>query len=75
MRTHQPNQPKQPKHPEQHPHGGKSENSVDAAVEGTFPASDPPSIGGTTKIKPRDEHEGRDDGSASSHPTMPRKHH
>ena len=38
--------------PEQHPHSNKSEKNVDKAVEDTFPASDPPSIGGITKIKP-----------------------
>ena len=37
--------------PEQHPHSNKSEKNVDKAVEDTFPASDPPSIGGVTKIK------------------------
>jgi hypothetical protein len=38
--------------PEQHPNSNKSEKNVDKAVEDTFPASDPPSIGGVTKIKP-----------------------
>lgn len=33
----------------------KSENSVDDAIEDTFPASDPPSTGGTTRIRPSDE--------------------
>jgi hypothetical protein len=37
--------------PEQHPHSNKTEKNVDKAVEDTFPASDPPSIGGVTKIK------------------------
>ncbi|WP_430231535.1 DUF2934 domain-containing protein [Paraburkholderia tropica] len=31
--------------------GGKSERSVDSAVEATFPASDPPAIGGATRIE------------------------
>jgi hypothetical protein len=44
MRIHRP--------AEQHPHSNKSEKNVDKAVEDTFPASDPPSIGGVTKIKP-----------------------
>lgn len=30
--------------------GGKSENRIDNAVEATFPASDPPAIGGATRI-------------------------
>ena len=38
-------------HNEQHPNTDKAENIVDKAVEDTFPASDPPSIGGVTKIK------------------------
>lgn len=40
---------------EQHPHSDKSEKQIDQAVEDTFPASDPPSTGGTTKI----EHDGK----------------
>lgn len=39
-------------HPEQHQNSDKTEPNVDKAVEDTFPASDPPSIGGITKIKP-----------------------
>ena len=39
-------------HPEQHQNSNKSEKNVDKAVEDTFPASDPPSIGGVSKIKP-----------------------
>jgi hypothetical protein len=39
-------------HPEKHPNSEKSEHNIDEAVEGTFPASDPPSIGGATKISP-----------------------
>ena len=38
-------------HREQHPNNDKPEHNVDKAVEDTFPASDPPSIGGVTKIK------------------------
>ena len=38
-------------HNEQHPNHDKAEKNVDKAVEDTFPASDPPSIGGVTKIK------------------------
>jgi hypothetical protein len=40
-------------HPEQHQNSDKSEPNVDRAVEDTFPTSDPPSIGGVTKIKPK----------------------
>ncbi len=51
--------PKDSKHSprpnEQHPHAGKSERNVDAMVEDTFPASDAPSIGGVTRIKPKTE--------------------
>jgi hypothetical protein len=36
----------------------KAEKSVDAAVEDTFPASDPPSTGGATRIEPNDEASG-----------------
>ena len=43
-------------HPEQHPNSDKSEHNVDKAVEDTFPASDPPSIGGVTKIRPAPDH-------------------
>jgi hypothetical protein len=41
------------------------EEQIDHAVEDSFPASDPPSVGGTTRIEP-DENEGesgKDDGS------------
>ena len=41
---------------EQHTNGGKSERNVDDAVEGTFPASDPPSIGGVTRMISRPAH-------------------
>jgi hypothetical protein len=37
-------------HPEQYPNSDKSERNVDMAVEHTFPASGPPSIGGVTRI-------------------------
>lgn len=39
-------------HKEQHPHGDKSEKQIDHEVEDSFPASDPPSTGGTTKLTP-----------------------
>jgi hypothetical protein len=37
---------------EKHPHADKSEKQIDQEVEDSFPASDPPSTGGTTKIVP-----------------------
>jgi hypothetical protein len=36
---------------EQNPTSEKPEHVVDKAVEDTFPASDPPAIGGTTRIE------------------------
>ncbi|CAL8481095.1 hypothetical protein [Caballeronia sp. S22] len=36
---------------EQNPTSEKSEDQVDKSVEDTFPASDPPSTGGTTRIE------------------------
>jgi hypothetical protein len=40
---------------EKHPHSNKSEKQIDREVEDSFPASDPPSTGGTTKIVPDKE--------------------
>jgi hypothetical protein len=37
---------------EKHPHADKTEKQIDKEVEDSFPASDPPSTGGTTKIVP-----------------------
>jgi hypothetical protein len=39
-------------HKEKHPHADKSEKQIDREVEDSFPASDPPSTGGATKIVP-----------------------
>ncbi|WP_144142059.1 hypothetical protein [Paraburkholderia sp. BCC1884] len=39
-------------HKEKHPHADKSEKQIDKQVEDSFPASDPPSTGGTTRIVP-----------------------
>ena len=39
-------------HKEKHPHSEKSEKQIDTQVEDSFPASDPPSTGGTTRIEP-----------------------
>lgn len=41
-----------PDHKEKHPHANKTEKQVDKEIEDSFPASDPPSTGGTTKIVP-----------------------
>jgi hypothetical protein len=56
---------------EQHPHSHdhKGEAQIDQAVEDTFPASDPPSTGGKTRIEPdksktggeRDDHRDQHD--------------
>ncbi|GAB7523955.1 hypothetical protein [Paraburkholderia sp. 2C] len=40
------------RHDEKHPHSERSEKKIDEAVEDTFPASDPPATGGTTRIDP-----------------------
>ena len=42
---------------EQAPGVAKPEEDVDKAVEDTFPASDPPAIGGTTRIGSEDGEE------------------
>jgi hypothetical protein len=47
MRTH---------HPERHPNNDKTEHNIDEAIEDSFPASDPPSIGGVTKISREPDH-------------------
>lgn len=40
---------------EQNPHSNRDEEDVDKAVEDSFPASDPPSTGGVTRIESDDE--------------------
>jgi hypothetical protein len=40
---------------EQNPHSNRDEEDIDKAVEDTFPASDPPSTGGVTRIESDDE--------------------
>jgi hypothetical protein len=53
---------------EKHPNSNKPEKNIDTAVEDTFPASDPPSIGGTTKIAPKEGDTSREQpASKSSH--------
>ncbi|RKP45965.1 hypothetical protein [Trinickia fusca] len=32
------------------------EDLIDESVEDTFPASDPPAVGGTTRIEPQKDH-------------------
>ena len=39
-------------HKEKHPHSDKSEKQIEKEGEDSFPASDPPSTGGTTRIVP-----------------------
>jgi hypothetical protein len=39
---------------EENPNKDKSENDIDKAIEDTFPASDPPAMGGTTRIESED---------------------
>jgi hypothetical protein len=51
------------RHDEKHPHSERSEKNIDKAVEDTFPASDPPATGGTTRIDPSpSSDEAKDDG-------------
>ncbi|MCC8405794.1 hypothetical protein LJ655_28725 [Paraburkholderia sp. MMS20-SJTN17] len=47
---------------QRNPSGDKSEEDVDKAVEDTFPASDPPATGGTTRIESEDGEEVDEDG-------------
>ena len=42
---------------EQKPASEKSEEDVDETIEDTFPASDPPATGGTTRIESEDGEE------------------
>ena len=46
---------------EQNPTSERSDENVDRAVEDTFPASDPPASGGTTRIEPEQADDGRAD--------------
>jgi hypothetical protein len=41
----------------------KSEEGVDKAVEDTFPASDPPATGGTTRIESEEDEDVDEDSS------------
>ncbi|MEZ0604133.1 hypothetical protein ACAX43_18525 [Paraburkholderia sp. IW21] len=47
-------------HKEQHPNADKSEKQIDKEGEDSFPASDPPSTGGTTKIVPEKDTAAKD---------------
>lgn len=51
-------------HKEKHPHSNKSEKQIDKQVEDSFPASDPPSTGGTTKIVPDNDADSKDKSAA-----------
>jgi hypothetical protein len=53
----------------EHPNEDRSEKQIDESVEDTFPASDPPATGGTTRIVPDDD-DGLDDSPMES-PTAP----
>jgi hypothetical protein len=44
-------------HPEQHSNSDKREHNIDETVEDTFPANDPPSISGVTKINLEPDHQ------------------
>ncbi|WP_244196604.1 hypothetical protein [Paraburkholderia hospita] len=46
---------------EQKPTTEKSEDDIDKAVDDTFPASDPPATGGTTRIESEDGEEADED--------------
>lgn len=46
---------------EQYPTNTKSEDEIDRTVDDTFPASDPPATGGTTRIESEDGDETDDD--------------
>ncbi|WP_454830477.1 hypothetical protein [Paraburkholderia xenovorans] len=43
---------------EKHPHADDSEKQIDKQVEDSFPASDPPSTGGTTEMVPDEDASG-----------------
>lgn len=60
-------------HKEKHPHADKSEKQIDKEVEDSFPASDPPSTGGTTKIVP-DKEATSTSHSSSEKPAKPARH-
>ncbi|KMQ80171.1 hypothetical protein BPMI_02939c [Candidatus Burkholderia pumila] len=45
---------------EKRPHADRDDETVDKAVEDTFPASDPPATGGVTRIESDDEKKGDD---------------
>jgi hypothetical protein len=50
---------------ETHPPGDRSEKQIDKAVEDSFPASDPPSTGGTTRIDPDHDEKSKDKSSGN----------
>lgn len=50
---------------EQNPNSEKTDTEVDKAVEDTFPASDPPAVGGSTRIESEDDDDGLDEDAAT----------
>jgi hypothetical protein len=48
----------------------KSEDDIDRTIDDTFPASDPPAMGGTTRIKSEDGEETDEDSPASESRTQ-----
>ena len=58
------------KYPEKQPNSEKSEHNIDEAVEDTFSASDPPSIGGVAKIRPESDQK-KSHGNASTDAEAP----
>jgi hypothetical protein len=50
---------------EANPTSERPEDAVDKAVEDTFPASDPPATGGTTRIESEDESDSPDNADKS----------
>jgi hypothetical protein len=54
---------------EQNPHADRSEKQIDKSVEDSFPASDPPATGGTTRIDPASPSPRGDRPGKPEHPT------
>jgi hypothetical protein len=53
---------------EKHPHSERKEHHVDEAVEDSFPASDPPSTGGITRLEPdKKKEQGKDEAKRDKH--------
>ena len=53
---------------EKHPHSERKEHHVDEAVEDSFPASDPPSTGGITRLEPdKKKEQGKEEAKRDKH--------